>query len=420
MKSRKQIRRIAAICLAAGILVTGASAAANYVASGGYDIFKEGVKKIVFEEDNLSMNWSAEIDIDGVTLAGTKAECVYNGKDYAVKSTAYDAAGEEKAQHDVCLGGNHYFWNEALDSYTLYKGIDYGYQDTFPLMEDNEVNRRLVYFIEKLSDTVVGDLKNNIVQSSKENGFRTYSIRLSENQMPDIVSAGVSLVGAMMEEERIGYEGVWCEDEDSAFAVWYEQKTGEKLQDDFFAAYRSMTYEENDASRLSDAYWKMYEEMSEYYEKIAVENGGYLHVLEDGSYNTEEPEFEEDEFLIDGSLRICLAEGSFTVDRQNRITAMEGRVELTAIQDGAEHTYSMRINAEMGEYGTSKPVLFDTEGLECLEESKESAYDEEYVDDRNTSEVEVKFNGKVYHITVFTEDYEIFMSGEDAAEYTDF
>lgn len=48
--------------------------------------------------------------------------------------------------------------------------------------------------MEKIADTMVGDLKNSFIMTESNGGSHTYEVSLSGTQMPDWVSSGLSLL----------------------------------------------------------------------------------------------------------------------------------------------------------------------------------------------------------------------------------
>ena len=56
----------------------------------------------------------------------------------------------------------------------------------------------MIRVVELMADAFVGDIKNNFVLTEKTDDSKSYSVSLTESQIPEIVNAGVSLVASSM------------------------------------------------------------------------------------------------------------------------------------------------------------------------------------------------------------------------------
>lgn len=66
--------------------------------------------------------------------------------------------------------------------------------------DDRETVDKIVRFVELIGDTVVGDLKNNIVYVSGDDNSSTYEISLDAMQIPEFVNAGMSAMFSSMKQ----------------------------------------------------------------------------------------------------------------------------------------------------------------------------------------------------------------------------
>jgi hypothetical protein len=66
--------------------------------------------------------------------------------------------------------------------------------------EEKKTNERIIRFAELAMDTVIGDLKNNIVYVSGDDNSSTYEINLDAVQIPELVNAGLSAMFSSMNE----------------------------------------------------------------------------------------------------------------------------------------------------------------------------------------------------------------------------
>lgn len=197
MKNKKWFK--SAICLAVGVVTLTAAVFANYDNANGYSVCKNALKDVLYE-DNYSMHYEIEIALDGKPIGTIEKEYKVNGggdpKRYTSTAQIYpeDEAFTDSRTHQDGQIINQTSYKNGEHYNVVY--TDYNPADTNVALigELGDTGEKVIRFLEALCDTFVGDLKNNFVLAQSQDGNRTYTIDLKENQMPDVVTAGVSLL----------------------------------------------------------------------------------------------------------------------------------------------------------------------------------------------------------------------------------
>lgn len=196
MRRRKHF--ITLVCLVVGMLVLTTAVYANYDDAKGYTNYKNALKRLAFEEKNFTAEYDSKITIDGkeVMMAEANYKCA-DGNNSQYSKTQDLLAGNENNKGNVyenytyVNGKNAYYY--YVDTNEYYQGeVSKNSGTLIPL--DDATSKKAVRFAELLADTIVGDLKNNVVLESSKDGMKHYSIQVSGNQIPEIVNAGLSLM----------------------------------------------------------------------------------------------------------------------------------------------------------------------------------------------------------------------------------
>lgn len=362
----KKITR-AVVCGLIGVLVLSVSAFAAYGSSGGYGKYKDAVIHLLNgEETNLTAVVSAEIQRDGKVMSSQKSEIMMDGKngtEHSVVTGSEDYASD--VYYSVIDGKSVRFWAED-DTYYAYDENE-SFND---LTGPGNISPKMIKFASLLADTFVGDLKNNVVLVSEEDGISNYEIRLKANQLPAVITAGFDVV--LENPNSSGW--VNYEEYDDVFAVYYEKQTGKKLPSDFFDVINA---EDCDENVNYDSYWELYDEysseMDAVYEELRIGKGeaAMLRVNSDGSTELFDNYSDFAEKYCQGSDQISDYLGqnavldecyfAFSLDKQGRLTANTAEVSFNQTdKKGAEHQVKLCLSASISDYGTTKVVPFDT------------------------------------------------------------
>ena len=202
MKTMKK-RTAAAVAMVVGVTVLAGAAFANYSTSNGYEVGKTAIKGLL-DNENYTANVTFSYDVDGENIAKTETTEMYDraSKTMSRKEISSDYYGMEQ-QYNIWINeneriiytksvdgtGNEDEFSEGYTSYGFYGNFDMmGNADE----NEKETNQKIVRFVELLGDTLVGDLKNNVVMTASDDNSTTYEINLDAIQIPELVNAGLS------------------------------------------------------------------------------------------------------------------------------------------------------------------------------------------------------------------------------------
>ena len=209
MNKKPNKRLKAVISLGVGVVLLTGAVFANYDSASGYTTCKDSLKKILYA-DNLSVDITAKATVDGNDLYNLYTTNKFNlGGNPSYRS--------ETTTEDNSVNGGESYWhlsqhqdNLGIEKYQ--NGDPYIYK-TDPEYYGNEKNlggqifgtddistSKFIGFAESIGDVLVGDLKNNLIPVSNEDGVRTYSMTLSRDQMPSYVNSGISLMASLIQK----------------------------------------------------------------------------------------------------------------------------------------------------------------------------------------------------------------------------
>lgn len=203
MKTMKK-RTAVAVAMVVGVTVLAGAAFANYSTSNGYEVGKTAFKGLLNNE-NYTANVKFSYDIDGENIAKTETTEMYDRASKTMSrkeiSSDYYSSGEQHYytwinENERIIytksadgAGNEDEFSEGYTSYGFYGNFDtMGSADE----KERETNQKIVRFAELLGDTLVGDLKNNVVMTASDDNSTTYEINLDAIQIPELVNAGLS------------------------------------------------------------------------------------------------------------------------------------------------------------------------------------------------------------------------------------
>ncbi len=201
MKKKNHAVR-AAISIGVAVLVLTMAVFANYDNANGYSTIKTALKNVIFS-DNYTLSASFGIDVDGVSLAAMDARYLSdrNGdvKSQTVCTTIFEDGSYSAEISTVQDGYRFYSFDEPYEERVAadYK-VPIEDDGSWDANTDNEVFTKGVNFAETLSDTLIGDIKNNIILSQAEGDNRIYNLNMTGEQLPKYMTAAFSFLCASM------------------------------------------------------------------------------------------------------------------------------------------------------------------------------------------------------------------------------
>ncbi len=197
---RKNKKLTMAVGMVLGVTVLAGAALASYNTSNGYEVGKNALKGLLENENytaELKFNLADDEDFAELTLTelyDRDGEVSLNRTEVGLCSYAQDSVDKIYEQDDKRIS-YHKIGGEEYTNIYEYRSINStGIFDEFSDFEDNdrETADKIIRFVELVGDTMVGDLKNNIVYVSGDDNFSTYEINLDAIQVPEYVNAGLS------------------------------------------------------------------------------------------------------------------------------------------------------------------------------------------------------------------------------------
>jgi len=333
MKKKRYLKTF--VCLILGAVLLSGSAFANYENASGYTKLKNGMLNMMTVE-NFSADAKFTLNYNGNELASQQGAYQYDRSGSTSEYTKVidsDGSGEIWIQDGFTIS---YF----DDTYNVYNAYSKGFNDSYlsGTEGDRSMTDKTVNFAELLCDTLVGDLKNNFVLVSAENGSSTYQINLSKEQIPELIQSGLSLIFGNS-YSNYGY-------------IAYENANDENMTD------------EEETSR--------YEKALEIYEEHDYQ--GVVYVREDGTIeyyateseyyqatgNMEATSLESLYSVFDSDPSISGVSCTVTLDSEGRLSYLKATGSLTGKDaDGNEQNMTLDLELSIYDYGTTSIKAFD-------------------------------------------------------------
>ena len=359
----KRLTRAVAIGLA-GVLVLSVSAFAAWGSSSGYGKYKDAVTKIFTETDNVTIEADASIIYDEDVAFHSETWYKIDGKDYATyeKSTPSVNTDEYGEEYSRTVIGNTETWFYDDETYYQYELDPAGRESLLSLGEHGD---NVIQFAKLCADTVLGDLKNNVVLVDKKGGVRNYTLDISGEQVPALINSGIDLVLATGGSSG-GY--VAYEDTDKSFAVYYEKTYGTPLAEDYF----TNLYGDDSTNEMWEEYNEIYQAMDEQYQKVLEERGAgaIVYVKADGTYDVYDSymDYAQDtqygtnnfEAYLGGNAVLSNVKFDFALDEDDNLVSNDLLIRFnTTDKGGTAHVVDIVINVDFSDYGTTKVEPFD-------------------------------------------------------------
>jgi len=333
MKKKRYIRTVACIALGA-ILLTG-SALANFDNASGYTKLKNGMLSMRTME-NFTAQADISISYNGSTINNFGLEYMYDRSGKATQYAKDSTSSETWTQDGYSISRNP---DSEDHMYYVSNASDKGFNDNY-LSGTDEAKKsedKTYSFLELLCDTLVGDLKNNFVLLSSENGGSTYQISLTQDQIPELLQSGFSL---LFNSSYSNYSFVYEDGEYSNYTEDDWEKTYEEAEKLMEAHdYEGVAYIKKDGSI------EYYASKSEY-----LATTGYENITASDLQD-----------LFADAPNVDIASCTVTMDSEGRITEFKGSLTLTGKDaQGNEQSVSIDVNAKIYDYGTTTIEPFDT------------------------------------------------------------
>lgn len=205
MKNKKTL---ALVGVFTGVCILSTAAFANYQAANGYDTLKKSLLSF-YKYDNCTVNVSGTLSNDGAEILDRSILIEYdraNKQKYVLDTQKTASYFSEAYSQD----GKDYYRtifasdepSEEYDGYYMYNSGDF--QDCIlgSTIKDYESRstQKILRFAELLGDTVVGDLKNNIICTDDGDDSKTYEISLTSIQIPELINAGLGALFSVNDE----------------------------------------------------------------------------------------------------------------------------------------------------------------------------------------------------------------------------
>lgn len=374
MKKRNRLT----VCLVAGVLILAVSATAAFGSVNGYSKYKEALKALAMESENFTANGTVTLNLDGKDMVTEKGTYTMDGANHASYRQVIQNGKVISEQYDTTLDGVNTWFNPEQDIYYTCETSNQA-TNLLGFNEDDEMEHRLVTFMEMAADTVVGELKNNFVQVGKEDGNTLYKVDISKSQVPSLVNAGLSLFAyTTAHDGSTSY--VTYENYDQIVLNYYEKTTGETLPPEFKAAYIA-GFDEAGAKANKEQLEKIedvLEEkdiMDEYYDVLEDKgHEGIVYVNADGSYDyyadykTYRDAHPEDaanniEAYVGEDMTLENVACTFAVDDKGSLVSNNIQVTFTTTdEDGVQHKMVVTGDLTVTNYGTTTVSPLDVGG----------------------------------------------------------
>lgn len=309
-----------AICFGVGAVLLTAAVFANYDNANGYSVCKGAVKGLLFET-NFTANYQMDLKLDGESLSHYEGVHQTNGGgdparyNSSTDTSRYELGGETVTSSQEYINQG----DQSISIYTRADGTKESYaskiypniingveekEDGSLIGNRGDMVERAINFGEKLCDTLVGDLKNSFILSENKDGIRTYDVSLTGSQMPDLVSAGTSLLVSSMKE----------------------------------SVERNREYREQNP---------------EYYQ------GEQYRSIDDLFYEN---------LFMGGDPMIDSVNGTMSVNEKDQPTLMKGALTVTGYDEsGQSHTMEVSVEIKLSDYGTTSIQPVDVNSLPNLQ-----------------------------------------------------
>ena len=163
-------------CLIAGVCVLTVSATAAFGSINGYANYKTAVKALALDVDNVSAEGTFTLTYDGQEVMKGQAEVGCDGADQYSHSIVGDGIRTSESWSATVNGVNTWFNRDDTHYYSYQAETEKSGHGLMNISGDDEMSQRVFTLLELGADTVVGDLKNNVVEIDARDGLYTYQL----------------------------------------------------------------------------------------------------------------------------------------------------------------------------------------------------------------------------------------------------
>jgi len=336
---RKKKHFYTVVCLIAGVILLTTAAAANYGNANGYPMYKSAIKRILYE-DNYTASLKLELLYNGETTISSQQTYMLDAKGEVVKYDTNESTRNSEFDHyyeswtvrnTASKEGEPKYLSISRnrDNWSIYPS----YGEPWNNPAEDELTSKTIRFVELLADTFIGDIKNNFVQTSNADGLVSYQVVLSGNQLPEYVSAGLSMLFSASKESNNGSY------------VYYDNE---------------FDYSNDENGELRDKAWRLIADKN-HVGVVHIAVDGSLHYFETRSQYFESEFYKPDMTDVEDILNMIETEPVpksakcfITLDDEGRLVnnVIEGIVSAYD-KNGEEHTLGLRITADFTDYGTT-------------------------------------------------------------------
>lgn len=192
------------ICLILGTALLSAAVFANYDNANGYEACKTSLKNMLYLDNvSLDMVYTVSMDDEPLLIQRNSVRLAGGNDAFYQTSNSYENLIDNTSSEYRCTSQDKVeICENRFPSGETSKIMTPGYRkkDNVAFLSDDDVTAKAVNFAEAAADTMVGDLKNSFVLIGRDDDTKTYRVNLSAEQLPDIVTSGVSLMVAGVKE----------------------------------------------------------------------------------------------------------------------------------------------------------------------------------------------------------------------------
>lgn len=361
-------------CLAAGVCILAVSATAAFGSVNGYGNYKAAVKALALQTDNVSAKGTFAMTYDGKSVMNGQVDIACDGANQSSHILMTDGETSTEEWNTTYNGVTTWFNSDDENYYTYETENEKSGHGLLNVSSDDELSNRIVNLMEMGADTVMGDLKNNVVQIGASDGIYTYQLDISNSQVPAIVNAGLSVLAYAASESVTNTYYVDFEDYDQTAVQYYQDQTGKTLSQDFLDHYNG--YVDDDSWWQDNAELEEFQEVSGqiydfYYQELdekmeaANSTSGILYVAADGTAtfyaDVESYQQSKGETTIDGletfigkDLTLDNVHFTFSINKAGQLTANHMEATFTTVdQKGESHTVVLTGDADLFDYGST-------------------------------------------------------------------
>lgn len=198
----KVTKKVAAVAAVVGVCVLATTSLAVYNTGNGYDNLKKAILGTA-KYTNCTVNAKGTLSVDGneyvteymkkLDVANKQSHVISNDS-YGSYYEGYYTDGKEYSRSPYSEGFT--YWERDFTQKNLW-GMD---------IDEDKTLSKAIRFFELGMDTVVGDLKSNIVCTESNDEYTSYSLELDYMQIPELVQAGLGVIGSSYSTEGQTYE----------------------------------------------------------------------------------------------------------------------------------------------------------------------------------------------------------------------